>query len=90
MKNRSANLEDFLTTALGDQEVSDNARELFDQIDTDKSGGIDKDELETFLKAKGLGKANIETMMQSAGGAASQTGLIGFEEFQKMFENALS
>jgi len=90
MRNRSENLEDFLTTVLGDGDVSDNAKELFDRIDTDKSGGIDKDELLSFLKAKGLDKTNIDAMMQSIGGTASRTGLIGFEEFRKLFESALS
>ena len=54
---------------------------VFDVIDRDKSGAIDKDELEHFLRDHGLPKANIDAMMLAADDDRSRE--IEFDEFRK-------
>ena len=93
MRRRAMDLEDFFATALvqrkhDSRDLGDDARALFDVIDQDKSGAIDKDELQRFLRDHGLPKANIDAMMLAADD--DRSGKIEFDEFRKRFENAHS
>ena len=84
-RHRKENFEDFLTAVLGKDSNRD-VRALFDSIDTDKSGAIDKKELTAFAREHGLSHANIDLMMESADDDGS--GTIDFDEFRRRFEHA--
>ena len=91
MRRQKEDLEDFMTMALGTgkkdfSDLGDDARAVFDIIDQDKSGAIDKRELKRFLRDHGLPKPNIEAMMLAADD--DRSGKIEFDEFRKRFENA--
>lgn len=84
-RHRKENFEDFLTAVLGKDSNRD-VRALFDSIDSDKSGAIDKKELAAFAREHGLPHANIDSMMKSADDDVS--GTIDFDEFRRRFEHA--
>ena len=91
MRRQADNFEDFLTVLLGgtrDSAHDEDARALFDRIDTDGSGAIDEKELREFMLAAGLKPtdANVKLMMQSVDDDSS--GEIEFEEFRKRFDDA--
>ena len=86
MRHQAENLDDFLTTILGERGADKNMRALFDQIDADNSGTIEKNELLRFMKDKGLSKPNIDAIMQSAD--ENRSGKIELHEFAMAFENA--
>jgi len=91
MRQQKEDFEAFLTVLLGgtrDSEHVEGARALFNRIDTDRSGAIDKKELRDFMQAAGLSPnhANVKVMMHSADDDGS--GKIEFEEFCKRFDNA--
>ena len=84
-------LEDFLACVLSQAVEGDkmqDVRALFDKIDADGSGAIDRDELRAFAQTHGLGNASIDLLMRSADD--DESGEIEFEEFRKRFELAQS
>ena len=81
------NFEDFILALFKTHDAGDpvhDARALFALLDQDRSGAISKQELEKFLRSKGLNDANIEAMMLSADSDSS--GMIDHEEFLERFE----
>ena len=88
MKCRRDNLEDLLTIALGtsNRDRQEDARALFEKIDENNSGTIDKNELDKFMRTQNLNNANIDDMMKAAD--SKQSDDFDFEEFSKCFKYA--
>jgi Ran GTPase-activating protein (RanGAP) involved in mRNA processing and transport/GTPase SAR1 family protein len=90
-RRKTENLEDFLIHVLrqpGERDKIQDARALFDRIDTDGSGAINIDELRAFAQKHGLGTASIDLLMQSA--VDDGSGEIEFREFYERFQLAQS
>ncbi|XP_061737267.1 mitochondrial adenyl nucleotide antiporter SLC25A23 isoform X1 [Nerophis ophidion] len=62
-----------------DQEREEYWGELFDQLDVNKDGCIDIDELRKGLAGRGLSKASFEKIVEA--GDINQDGVLDFEEF---------
>ena len=82
--DKKKDFEDFLRVFIStqDAEMVSDVRALFDRIDKDRSGEVDKDELQEFLRASGLKDANVDAMMACVD--SDKSGKIDFEEFRKL------
>ena len=83
------NFEDFVLALFKTHDAGDpvhDPRALFALLDQDGSGAISKQELEKFLRSKGLN--NIDSMFMMLSADSDSSGMIDYEEFLERFEAA--
>ncbi|XP_068606803.1 mitochondrial adenyl nucleotide antiporter SLC25A24-A-like [Brachionichthys hirsutus] len=64
-----------------DQDTEKRWAQLFDQLDLNKDGCIDSNELREWLAGRGLSRDSIERIMEA--GDTNQDGILDFEEFMQ-------